>query len=413
VYAHVLSSGRAVTQGSVTFTFPGKPGLQVPVDGTGTASTTLTIPAGTPAGQIPVTVEYLDNIVLIGGPQVRLFNPTSAAGQVTIAPDPVQVAITSSSKVIVTPGSANRTVHLSAHVTTVNVLPGDTSGLPAVVPEGSVNFYLLRLSSTGQVLGILGPVTGPVDSSGNVAATWNPPATAQKETYSVVAVYRDGLNVNGLPNYLGGLETANERFVAYLYVQLTGRLPTLTALNALAGQLDAGLPRDQLVREVVNSQEVRTGAVQGLYESIFGRTPNPTELAGALGALQQGETLVQLESDWLFQLSQSNNLDILSFENILFQTALGRSPTAQDLSNLAGMSPSAMVNAVLHGPEYYQEFYSHQVDVTFQRFLSRLPSPAELQAALQPVIQAGGDTTELWIALLSSQEFFALAAVFG
>jgi hypothetical protein len=72
-----------------------------------------------------------------------------------------------------------------------------------------------------------------------------------------------------------------------------------------------------------------------------------------------------------------------------------------------------MVNAVLHGPEYYPEFYSHQVDITFQRFLSRLPSPAELQAALQPVIQAGGDTTELEIALLSSQEFFALAAVFG
>jgi hypothetical protein len=388
------------------------------VDGTGTASTTLAIPAGTPAGQIPVTVEYLPNLGQgngggfnnpPGGPPIRLFNPTSTAGQVTIAPDPVQVAITSSSKVIVTPGSANRTVHLSAQVTTLGVLPGDTSGLPAVVPEGSVNFYLLRLSSTGQVLGILGPVTGTVGPGGDVAATWSPPATSEKETYSVVAVYRDGLNVNRLPNYLGGLETANERFVAFLVVQLTGRLPTFTEVNALAGQLDVGLPRDQVVRLVVNSPEVRTGAVQGLFESIFGRAPNPPELALALGELQQGKTLVQLESDWLIRLGQISNLDIVSFENTLFQTALGRSPTEQDLSNLAGMSPSAMVNVVLHSPE----FYSHQVDVTFQRFLSRLPGPSERQVFLGLVIQAGGDTTELEIAMLSSAEFFALAAAFG
>src|SRR5262249_51857460 len=152
-----------------------------------------------------------------------------------------------------------------------------------------------------------------------------------------------------------------------LYVQLTGRLPTLTEMNALAGQLDAGLPRDQVVRVIVNSQEVRAGAVQDLYESIFGRAPNPTELAGALGALQQGQTLVQLESDWLIQLGQSKHLDVLSFENTLFQTALGRSPTAQDLADLAGMSPSAMVDAVLHGPEFSPQFYQHQVDVTFQR----------------------------------------------
>jgi hypothetical protein len=416
VFAHVFSSGRAVTQGSVIFTSPGQLSPLVPVDGTGTASTTLTIPAGTPAGQIPVTLAFLPNGGFHGPggePPIGLFNPTSTSSQVTIAPDPVQVTITSSTKVIVTPGSANRTVHLSAHVTTANVLPGDPSGLPAVVPEGSVNFYLLRLSSTGQVLAILGPVAGPVDPSGNVAATWNPPATAQKETYAVVAVYRDGLNGNGLPNYLGGLETANDRFVAFLYVQLTGRLPTLTVLNALAAQLEAGLARDQLVTLVVNSPEVRAGAVQDLYESIFGRVPNPTELAGALDALQQGRTLVQLESDWLIQLSQKKTLDMLSFENTLFQTALGRSPTAQDLSNLAGMSPSAMVNAVLHGPEFYPEFYLHQVDVTFQRFLSRLPSPSERQFFLRLVIPAGGDTTELEIALLSSQEFFALAAVFG
>jgi hypothetical protein len=98
-------------------------------------------------------------------------------------------------------------------------------------------------------------------------------------------------------------------------------------------------------------------------------------------------------------------LDILSFENTLFQTALGRSPTAQDLSSLAGMSPSAMVNAVLHGPE----LYPHQVDVTFQRYLSRLPSPSERQIAVELVTLTGGDTTELEIALLSAQELFALA----
>src|SRR5262245_49290878 len=113
-------------------------------------------------------------------------------------------------------------------------------------------------------------------------------------------------------------------------MQLTGGLPTFTEVNALAGQLDAGVPRDQVVRVIVNSQEFRAAAVQGLYESIFGRAPDPTKLAEGLDALQQRKTLVQLQADWLIQLGQSNNLGILSFENILFQTALGRSPTSQE-----------------------------------------------------------------------------------
>jgi len=97
-----------------------------------------------------------------------------------------------------------------------------------------------------------------------------------------------------------------------------------TEVNALAGQLEAGVPRDQVVRVIVNSQEFGAAAVQGLYESIFGRAPDPTKLAEALDALQQGKTLVQLEADWLIQLSQEKKLVIQSFENILFQTALGR-----------------------------------------------------------------------------------------
>src|SRR5262249_54304193 len=119
--------------------------------------------------------------------------------------------------------------------------------------------------------------------------------------------------------------------------------------------------------------------------------------------------LVQLESGLLIQRTQEKKLDVQTFENILFQTALGRSPTAEDLASLAGLSPSAMVNRVVQSPE----FYSHKVDVTFQRFLSRLPSPSERQFFLGLVIPAGGDTTELEIALLSSPEYFALAAVFG
>ena len=125
-------------------------------------------------------------------------------------------------------------------------------------------------------------------------------------------------------------------------MQLTGRLPTFAEVNALAGQLDAGVPRAEVVRVIVNSQEFGAAAVQGLYESIFGRAPDPTKLAEALDALQQGKTLVQLEADWQIQLSQEKKLVILRFENILFQTALGRSPAALDLSNLAGMTPSAI-----------------------------------------------------------------------
>ena len=82
----------------------------------------------------------------------------------------------------------------------------------------------------------------------------------------------------------------NGDFVAQVYRDLLGRLPSAGELAVLDDLLDRGSPRGDIALLVVTSNEHRANFVQGLYGALLGRTASPGEISALITALAGGAT---------------------------------------------------------------------------------------------------------------------------
>jgi hypothetical protein len=116
----------------------------------------------------------------------------------------------------------------------------------------------------------------------------------------------------GLPEYFshrGGDTHAG--FLRALYDDALRRAIGPAELEALSGQLQAGVPRRAVVGQVLDSAEAHRALVRGWHHRLLRRPPDPDRLDALVGPLGQGgqeeEVLADLVgSDEYFALAQAD-----------------------------------------------------------------------------------------------------------
>jgi hypothetical protein len=159
------------------------------------------------------------------------------------------------------------------------------------------------------------------------------------------------------------------------------------------------------------STEFRLRSLNMLYQTILGRTIDPTGQAGWLSFLAQGGTLEQVEAAILgspefFQRSGGTNLGFL--QN-LYATVLGRTidagaQTAFTNALNGGLSRQVLATFVLDSPEAVQR----DVESFYQQFLGRQADAGGL-SAFTAAGAAGLSDEAITALIISSPEYLSRA----
>ena len=205
------------------------------------------------------------------------------------------------------------------------------------------------------------------------------------------------------------------RWVQSLYTDLLHR-PQGATSNAdvmfWVNELNAGMSREQIATDFVNSTEYRTGLINNYFELYLGRPADTASVMFYLEEMNEGlgsAGVIQqiLSSDEFFLRSGQ-----AGFIDNLYLDLLGRSPTQpeagfwkQQLYN-EGVPRSTIVSSFLSSGEYEMDV----VQSLYQRLLDRPADPAAMSFWLAQ-FQAGHTTQDLEVALTASTEFYNSAAV--
>jgi hypothetical protein len=203
--------------------------------------------------------------------------------------------------------------------------------------------------------------------------------------------------------------TANQRYVAQLYLDLLLRQVDPGGLTAWTNFLNSGGSRMQLAEAIETSTEYRTDLVQGMYQKFLHRQADPAGLATFVSMLGSGSTLAQIKaliagSSEFFQDSGSTNQGFL---NALYQDALGRAPDPTGLSafeNLlaAGTTRQQVAADIFASQEYLQDL----VKSHYLQFLHRPADSAGLNAFVSALEQGTPDPVVV-AAILASNEYYS------
>ncbi|MBI2927940.1 MAG: right-handed parallel beta-helix repeat-containing protein [Verrucomicrobia bacterium] len=199
----------------------------------------------------------------------------------------------------------------------------------------------------------------------------------------------------------------NQNFIKQLERDFFGGPPDGPSFSGFLDQLNTGTPRDDVTREILNSQEAQQHVVQMAYQTYLGRQPTSDELAQGTQTLASGGHHEQVIS---FVFGSTDYFDLVGENNPAFvQNAyaglLSRAvqPVEQEtaLQGLAsGMTRQDVANVILGGPEYR----THVVQDFYQHYLRRQPNSMERDAYLLQK-QAGQRDPDIVAGLLAGDEY--------
>lgn len=204
--------------------------------------------------------------------------------------------------------------------------------------------------------------------------------------------------------------TANEQFVAQVYLDLLQRPVDTGGLSSWSGLLAQGLSHTQLVTAIQNSPEYRTVVVQQLYTALLHRAADPSGLAAFTSFLANGGTVEQVQAalagspEYLRTRGGGTNdgfLDALYHD--AFNRAVdpsGRSTFDQALAN--GLTPAQVATLIFSSAEYQRDL----VQSLYQRLLHRAADNGGL-SAFTAALQAGVRDEQVIAAIVGSDEYAA------
>lgn len=265
------------------------------------------------------------------------------------------------------------------------------SGTFAGLPEGST----VTVGGTAFVVSYVGGDGNDVTLTSPPAPVTQPPANPPPQT----------TNPPTGPTPTPGL-TANERFVNNAYLDLLGRNAEAVGLAAFTARLNAGESRFAIARDIENSVEGRTTAVQALYQRLLGRAADPAGLNAFVAGLARGRDLDDVVADMVgsqeyFQKAGGTNL---GFVQQAYRDLLGRelNPATERgfLNDLAGGTDRIDVGrSILSSAEGTRA----TVGVLYQQLLGR-PADAGGLNFFAGKLQAGAEIEDVILAMVSSPE---------
>ena len=208
----------------------------------------------------------------------------------------------------------------------------------------------------------------------------------------------------------GSTLPANQQYVNQLFSDLIGKAPTGTQLSHFSGLLDQGKSRTVVVDDVLALPDYKTEQVDQVYLTMFGTGPTAQQLKAGLQVLNSGKDVgalrVQLLSSDQFFTAVAGGTDA-GYLAALGRELLHGSIDATTLSTLSkelagGASRLTVLQDLVKTDRTQIE--QQGVDNIYEKYLQRLPTTAELSAAL--ALKGPKRELDLTRMLTASTEFF-------
>lgn len=363
-----VSPGTGTPTGSITF-FNGSTQLGTSNLAEGVGSYTTTSLA---TGTSSITAVYAGD--------VNYKTSTSAALSQTIEAGAAQVTV-----------SASNFNPFAFQPITLTAIVSAGSGLGT--PTGSVTFS----TASGATLGTATVTNGTASLSGVILPIGTQAITAAYSGNSSFLA-ADSKPVQVL---VGG---PTDLFVNQVYQDVLG-VPASYSATYWIALINGGYPPGIVAGQILQSQQARIAAVNGVYESILGRSATPRELTAALA--KGGRTTTPLDIQVFgskeFYITQGKGTAD-GFLNALAQDWFGAPFPAATHARLArelrrGVSRTQIARQVITSPSGVHA----QVNTIFEAILQR-PATAQDQASYDHYVREG-NLVSLYQALFASAEF--------
>jgi hypothetical protein len=163
---------------------------------------------------------------------------------------------------------------------------------------------------------------------------------------------------------------SNGFFVISAYIAVLGRNPDYAGWLYWLGNLQAGLPQQQVINAFIQSTEFQTtyGTLNNtqfvtlVYQNVLGRAPDANGLAFWVGQLNTGAaTRAQVMYSFATSTEFQNQIQNQALATLLYMGFLRRSPDPTGVTFWtgqlnAGVTPAAVLSAFITSAEYLARF---------------------------------------------------------
>lgn len=201
-----------------------------------------------------------------------------------------------------------------------------------------------------------------------------------------------------------------EAYITSAYWDLFGRSPDPSGLAGWTRALHSGTPYGAVADGITYSPEFRGRLITDAYASYLGREPDSAGLSNWLRAMEHGMQIQQMESGFLSSpeyYAQAGSNDA-AWVAALYSDVLGRDPDSSEVRGwlpvVSGHGRSAVALGFLNSTEHLTTV----VDEYYEWLLARHLDPSGQQTWVR-AIQAGTRTEAIIAGIIASAEYRAKA----
>ena len=211
---------------------------------------------------------------------------------------------------------------------------------------------------------------------------------------------------------VAGSGPSNDRWINQIYIDLLGRPADAAAISTFGAALTGGATRASVVLSVLGSAEYRQRLLTDFYSTFLHRPITAPEVSFWMPAFISGMTDEQIAgqiaaSTEYFALAGSTNAGWI---NRIFNDALGRAPSAAEVSTFSALLGSSSRLSVAQSILNSAEAENRHVQQYYTRFLRRTPTSGEATAITSGLL--GGATQEQVISqILAGDEYFNFGTI--
>ena len=199
-----------------------------------------------------------------------------------------------------------------------------------------------------------------------------------------------------------------EAYVTKVYNDLFGRNPDPTGLNVWSWSLRSGSPYGSVANGITASLEFRAGLINESYATYLGRGPDPSGLENWLTAMNQGLHIEQMQAGFIASpefYARSGGTDA-GWITGLYQTVLGRNPAPSEVNTWVTALGQSSRTQVAFGFLYSGEHLTTVVNGYYLHLLDRDIDPTGGQSWVS-AIQGGARDEQIIAGIVASDEYRA------
>ncbi len=374
-----------------------------------TFTATVTAPGATPTGTVTFVIDGVSQSpVQLSGSGTATFTLTNAApGQHT-------VSASYSGTATLAPSTSAPLTQVVTTTTTVT-LTGPGPNNPGAPPV-----YTATVSSPGGTP--TGTVTFVVDGVNRPPVPLNSAGQASIDLSNLpTGTHTLGVIYNGAPGFpasslqqplsvfvAGFRGTPNQVWVNQVYQDLLGRPADASGLAFWTDQLESDVSRQTVAQSILNSDEYKIRYIIHLFQTLLGRNPSAADVQPHLDFLRGGGTTLQLTANFLSSpeyFFRTSGGDLSAYVTHVFQDVLGRPADQRALQVwvpfLQSNSRFDFAMAVLQSAERDGNFVRQML---YEKLLGREPDSP--QTSWVTALQQGATDEDVIAGVVSSDEYF-------